>query len=449
VIPDVWRDEARAVLRLAIPAVAQSLLQTLVFVVDRLMLGRHSAAALASLQVVGTLVWSLQSVFASFSVGTVAVVGRCVGARDADGATSALRGSVMVAAGVGALIGFGAWLGTDALIAFSAGAADATVREAARGYLRVMLPAMPMLFLGIVTTNALQAAGDTRTPFAIAVLTNVVNVIGNAVLIFGLLGFPRMGATGAAISNAFALSVEAALGLWALSRVSSPVRLTRGGDGVSTWAGAKRVLAVSVGSFGERVIYHAGYLSFVRMTNGLGAVAMAAHQALLSMESVSFLSADGFAVASSARVAQSLGAGDAGAARRTAMVAAGICAAVLGVAAVGFLVAGGQLVALFQDDPAIVAAGRSAMVALAVAQVPMGVAIVMAQSLRGAGATRDALIIAMVGALVVRITATWGFVYGLGLGFVGVWMGSGTDWIVRMLLGAWRWRRGRWAKVRV
>ena len=45
-----------------------------------------------------------------------------------------------------------------------------------------------------------------------------------------------------------------------------------------------------------------------------------------------------------------------------------------------------------------------------------------------------------------RITATWGFVYGLGLGFVGVWMGSGTDWIVRMLLGAWRWRRGRWAK---
>ena len=144
-----------------------------------------------------------------------------------------------------------------------------------------------------------------------------------------------------------------------------------------------------------------------------------------------------------------LGGGVLGAARRTAMVAAGICAAVLGVAAVGFLVAGGQLVALFQNDPAIVVAGRSAMVARAVAQVPLGVAIVMAQSLRGAGATRDALIIAMVGALVVRITATWGFVYGLGLGFVGVWMGSGTDWIVRMLLGAWRWRRGRWAKVRV
>ncbi|MEZ4392698.1 MAG: MATE family efflux transporter [Polyangiales bacterium] len=448
-IPSPWRAEARAVLRLALPAVAQSLLQTMVFVVDRVMLGRHSASALASMQVVGTLVWSLQSIFASFSVGTVAVVGRCVGARDAEGATSALRGSVIIAAAVGAAIGLSAWLSVDGLVALLGGDLDPAVREAARGYLRVMLPAMPALFLGIVTTNALQAAGDTRTPFAIAALTNVVNVIGNAVLIFGAFGLPRLGATGAALSNAFALSLEAALGLWALSRAGSPVRLSLSSPGVSAWTGARRVLAVSVGSFGERVIYHAGYLSFVRMTNGLGPVAMAAHQALLSLESVSFMSADGFAVASSARVAQNLGAGDVLAARRSAQSAAAMCAAALAVFALVFVLAGGPLVAIFQRDPAIVAAGRSAIWALALAQVPMGVAIVMAQSLRGAGATRDALLIAMLGTLAVRISATWGFTYGLGLGFVGVWMGSGTDWTARMLLGAWRWRRGRWSRVRV
>lgn len=436
-------------LRLALPAVAQSLLQTMVFVVDRVMLGRHSASALASMQVVGTLVWSLQSIFAAFSVGTVAVVGRCVGARDAEGATSALRGSVIIAAAVGAAIGLSAWLSVDGLIALLGGDLDPAVREAGRGYLRVMLPAMPALFLGIVTTNALQAAGDTRTPFAIAALTNVVNIVGNAVLIFGAFGLPRLGATGAALSNAFALSLEAALGLWALSRANSPVRLSLSGPGVSAREGARRVLAVSVGSFGERVIYHAGYLSFVRMTNGLGPVAMAAHQALLSLESVSFMSADGFAVASSARVAQNLGAGDIAAARRSAQSAAAMCAAALAVFALVFVLAGGPLVAIFQRDPAIVAAGRSAIWALALAQVPMGVAIVMAQSLRGAGATRDALLIAMLGTLAVRISATWGFAYGLGLGFVGVWMGSGTDWTARMLLGVWRWRRGRWSTIRV
>lgn len=444
-----WREEARAVLRLALPAVAQSLLQTMVFVVDRLMLGRHSAAALASLQVVGTLVWSLQSVFAAFSIGTVAVVGRCVGARDHVGATSALRGSVFVAALLGGVIGMSAFFAVDPLIALSGGGADPAVRAAARGYLRVIFPAMPTLFLGIVTTAALQAAGDTRTPFLIAALTNLVNILGNWLLIFGALGLPRLGATGAAISNAFALSFEALLGLWALSRASSPVRLSLSDARVSTRDGARRVLSVSLGSFGERVIYHAGYLSFVRMTNGLGPVAMAAHQALLSMESISFMSADGFAVASGARVAQKLGAGDVPAARRSALVSASICALALGGFAVVFLGAGGALVRLFQDDPAIIAAGRTALPAMVLAQAPMGIAIVMAQSLRGAGATRDALLIAMLGALAVRISATWGFTYGLGLGFVGIWMGSASDWITRMIFSVWRWRRGRWAGVRV
>lgn len=435
-------------LALALPAVAQSLLQTLVFLVDRLMLARHSAEALASMQVAGPLVWSLHSVFAAFSAGTVAVVGRCVGAGDREGATSALRGSLLVATVLGCVVGLASRLGVDAILHALSGALDPGVYRAARGYLSVLLPAMPMLFVGIVTTTALQAAGDTRTPFVIALLTNAVNVVGNGLLIFGALGLPRLGATGAAISNAAALSFEALLGLWALSRAGSPVRL-RASGGASAREGARRVLRVSVGSFGEKVIYHTGYLAFVRMINGLGPASMAAHQALLSMESVSFLSADGFAVASGARVAQSLGAGDPVAARRAAQAAAAMCAAALAVFAVVLLLGGATLIGWFRDDPAIIAAGRSTLRAAAVAQVPMGIAIVLAQSLRGAGATREALAIAMAGALAVRIGATWLFTAGLGLGLAGVWMGSCADWVVRMTLTAWRWRRGAWARARV
>jgi len=74
----------------------------------------------------------------------------------------------------------------------------------------------------------------------------------------------------------------------------------------------------------------------------------------------------------------------------------------------------------------------------AVAQVPMGVAIVLAQCLRGAGATREAFAI-----------ATALFVPVLGLGLAGVWAGSACDWGVRAMLCAWRWRAGKWAKARV
>jgi Na+-driven multidrug efflux pump len=61
----------------------------------------------------------------------------------------------------------------------------------------------------------------------------------------------------------------------------------------------------------------------------------------------------------------------------------------------------------------------------------MGVSIVLAQSLRGAGRTREALGVSLIGAVIVRLSATWFFAITLGLGLTGVWMGSTLDWIVR------------------
>ena len=337
--PGSLRSELRATLALAAPAVAQSLLQTLVFLADRFFLGRFSADALAAMQIAGPLTWTLQSVFGAFATGTLALVGRAVGARDPALAGRALRASVGIAVLLGAAVGLAGTLGLHALVGALAGAASSPVREAAIGYLGVVLPAMPVLFVAMVCTTALQASGDTRTPLAIALVTNAVNLGLNGLLIFGNLGCPRLGARGAAIANVTALSVEMLLGLAALADVRRPASL-RGAPWTGTVAALRRLAAVSTGAFAERAIYHAGYLVFVRITNGLGAAPMAAHQALLSMESVSFLSADGFGVAAGARAAQRLGAGDAVGARRAGWIATGASTAIVGVVAMALWACG-------------------------------------------------------------------------------------------------------------
>ena len=81
------------------------------------------------------------------------------------------------------------------------------------------------------------------------------------------------------------------------------------------------------------------------------------------------------------------------------------------------------------------------MPVLTVAQPFMAVGIVLAQSLRGAGRTREALGISVIGAVMVRLSATWVFAIPLGLGLTGVWMGSTLDWIVRSVLLAVLWMR--------
>src|SRR5271170_5272428 len=95
---------SREVRRLAVPAIAQSLLQTLVFVVDRIMLGHHAEASLAAMQIAGPLEWSVWSVFSAFTVGTVARVGRHVGAGDRVAAGRAARASILYALGFGLLV---------------------------------------------------------------------------------------------------------------------------------------------------------------------------------------------------------------------------------------------------------------------------------------------------------------------------------------------------------
>jgi Na+-driven multidrug efflux pump len=89
------------VLHLALPLVGQSLLQTLIVLVDRIMLGHYSIAALASMRISGSFFWCLEGILSAIAVGTVALVGRAIGSDDRSLAAAAARGSLLFAVVVG------------------------------------------------------------------------------------------------------------------------------------------------------------------------------------------------------------------------------------------------------------------------------------------------------------------------------------------------------------
>ena len=194
---------------------------------------------------------------------------------------------------------------------------------------------------------------------------------------------------------------------------------------------------IAVPAFAERVLYHVGYLGYVLIIARLGDAAMAANQSLISVESICFLSADGFGIAAAALVAQKLGAGEPETAAKVARIGARDAMMTLTLFGVTALALRSVILPMFSHDPEVLAIGRGAMPVLTVAQPFMAVGIVLAQSLRGAGRTREALAVSVIGAVIVRLSATWLFAVTLGLGLTGVWMGSTLDWMVRSaLLGA-------------
>jgi Na+-driven multidrug efflux pump len=161
---------------------------------------------------------------------------------------------------------------------------------------------------------------------------------------------------------------------------------------------------------------------------------MAANQSLISVESICFLSADGFGIAAAALVAQKLGAGEPDAAQKVARIGARDAMAALTLFGLTALALRNVILPMFSKDPEVLAIGRAAMPVLTVAQPFMAVGIVLAQALRGAGRTREALGVSVIGAVIVRLSATWLFAITMGLGLTGVWMGSTLDWIVRSSL---------------
>jgi multidrug resistance protein, MATE family len=418
---------AREVRNLALPAILHSLLQTLVFVVDRIMLGAHGEASLAAMQLGGALEWSVWSVFAAFEVGTIARVGRHVGAKDPALARRAAIISLSLAAAIGTLLTVVTPLVLVLLPRVAPNASAASIAEA-QAYLSVTLAASPLVFLAMTAIATLQAGGDTRTPLAIGILANVVHVGTNAILI------PRLGARGAGISTATTFVLEAVLAILALTSVTRPVSL-RGPRAAGPVRDEARELArIAMPAFLERVLYHVGYVGYVLMIASLGEASMAANQSLISVESICFLSADGFGIAAAALVAQKLGANRPDDARRAAWIATRYSVIALTVFGLTALALRDVILPVFTKDPHVITIGRDVFWVLAIAQPFMGAGIVLAQSLRGAGRTREALLVSIVGAVVVRLTATYVFGIVLGFGLVGIWMGSTVDWIVRSVL---------------
>jgi MATE family multidrug resistance protein len=434
----------REVRRLALPAILNSLLLTLVLVVDRIMLGHYGESSLAAMQIAGPVEWSVWSLFTAFQGGTLARVGRFVGRGDLPRATLTARVSLGLAVVIGIAVSvLTPWL-LD-IVSWGSPRASPEVLASARAYLAITLACSPAVFVGATAIATLQAAGDTRTPLVIGVGVNIVHVGLNRVLILGAFGVPALGPRGCGISTSITFALEACLTVLVLAFRPLPVSL-RGGsrDWTHVRHEGRAIARIALPSLLERALYHAGYLGFVAIIALLGDAAMAANQALISIESICFLSGDGFGIAAASLVAQSLGRGDATGATQFARRAAEYAVAMLTTMGFAAFLLRRPLLAVFSSDPGVMTEGLQTIPVLLLAQPFMAAGIVLGQSLRGAGDTKGALGVSAVGALVVRLVCTWFFALKMGMGLQGVWLGSTCDWIARStLLVVWGPRRLR------
>nr|CAA62487.1 unnamed protein product [Pyrococcus sp.]prf//2204238A dinF-like gene [Pyrococcus sp.] len=291
--------------KLAWPAIAGNISQTLLNLVDTMIVGHVSAVALGCSWVwEGMVSWFMFPIMMAVSTGTLAVVARRVGERNYDEASRVAEQSMYIAfiLGIPVML-FGIFFGDDILRIMGA---KGEVFEIAYAYLRVLFLFYPIRFVGFAFFSSLRGAGDTKTPMLLNILMNVVNAVLDYLLVFGKLGFPRMGPVGAAWASGIGITIAFLVGLYlfiAHRLVLKPVLELR-----IRWDIVEKILRIGTPTMLERGLFSFYNFLYMSIVTRFGKIALSAHHIGLRVESIAYMPAFGFSIATSALVGQSLGA---------------------------------------------------------------------------------------------------------------------------------------------
>lgn len=438
----------RNVLELALPAVAENLLVSMVFFADTFLIGwLRDPHALAAVSLGGVFMHVAQSVFQALSVSATSLVAQLCGARQGERAGRVAAQAVSLALVVAVAISGLMWILAPSLLGLM-GASEATTRLGTI-YMRLVLLTSFAGYPMSVASGIMRGSGDTQTPMRITAIMNVWNVIAAALLIFGPGPLPGLGVAGAGLATASARLLGGALGLAALVRGRTLVRVRP--EELWRWDGriVSTMVRLSLPTAGEAVVRQAGSLLYMRVVSALGDVALAAHQIAVNVESLSFMPGFGISVAGTTLVGQSLGAGKGELAQKSVGRVMAFAVLIMGVVGVGFALFGPAIAALFGSTPEVVTAAGSAVRIGALEQIPLAIFMSLSGSLRGAGDMKSPMYATMAGVVLFRVPLVYLFALTFGWGLNGVWLGTALDWCGRMILLYLLYRRGAWKRIRL
>jgi MATE family multidrug resistance protein len=428
------RDDVRATLRLALPIVAVQVGQSLMPVVDNIMVGHFSGEAMASVALGNIYSMCLLLIAMGVLLGLDPVVSQAVGAGDDAGAARATRRGMVLAALLTIPVAVVHWPAAAVLRALGQ---HETILGTAQDYCRGSIVGLaPFLFVTVMR-QSLQARHRVRPILIAIVLANLLNAALDWALIFGHLGAPAMGAVGSgwatAISRWFLALLIAALA-WPDLR-STFVPWTRDAFDV---AAMRRVVAIGL-PIGVQVGLEMAAFNVTGLLIGrMGDEQLAGHTAALSLASLTFMVPLGVGIAASVLVGNAIGRGDSPSARRAAG-AGFLCGVGFMAASALTLVALPRLLAqAYTDVDAVVVVAASLIPIAGVFQVFDGAQVVASGILRGAGETRVPAAANLVGYWVVGIPIGWALATGAGLGPRGLWWGLTFGLVAVAALLSWR-----------
>ena len=432
----------QALVALLLPLIAEQALSVTIGLADTLMVSSVGEAAVSGVSLVDSFNTLMIQVMSALATGGAVVTSQYIGHREPKNAKAAAAQILFVLASFSLVVAAVVVVGRHAILRGIFGSIDADVMRYAETYF--LLSALSYPFIGLYNAGAalFRAQGNSKISMLSSLVMNVINIGGNAVLIFGF----GMGVMGAALAGLVSRALACAVVLHLLPKPACPLRV----DGLRALAPdgglIRRILRVGIPAGIENGMFQIGKLSVSSLTSTLGTAAIAANAVANTATTFLNIPANAVGMAALTVVGQCLGAGEKEQAvyySRRLLLTAYCGAWVMNLSA--FLFANRFAISLFNLSPEAQTMALQVMVWFNfVSLFFWPSSFTLPNILRAAGDARFTMAVSILSMWVFRV----GFCYVMVLGFHGrllsIWMGMFLDWVFRSLCFFVRFARGRW-----
>ena len=384
----------RAILLLAIPMVLEMVLESLFAVVDVFWVGRLGENAVATVGITESLLSLVFAIGMGLSLSTTAMVARRIGEKDPEDAAVAAVQAIVLGLSISLAIGIPCWIYAPRLLQLM-GASPQLVATGV-GYTRIALGGSGVVLMLFLNNAIFRGAGDAAIAMRLLWVSNIINLILDPCLIFGLGPFPRLGVTGAALATFTGRGIGVGYQFYRLLRGTERIRVLtrqlRVNLGV-LW----RLVRVSFTGIMQFAIAHTSWIGLVRIVSVFGAAALAGYTIAIRIVVFLILPSWGLSNAAATLVGQNLGAGKPERAEQAVWRTGFYNMLFLGSLGVLFIFFAEPIIRLFTQDPAVVPLGTSCLRIISYGNVGYAYGMVMLQAFNGAGDTVTPTIVNLFG----------------------------------------------------
>ncbi len=431
----------RKLLLLLIPIIAEQFLNSLMGMADSMMVSNVGAAALSGVSLVDSINNLVVQAFNAMATGGVIICSTYIGQKDIKRASEAARQVILVSTFISVLLMIFGLIFRMPLLKLIFGTVEADVMEAAGVYFFLTILSYPGVALAAAGSAIFRAQANTRLPMNVAIVSNILNVTGNAILIWGF----GLGVYGAALATMLSRIFSAVVLLIFLRNKDLEISIR---DYLSIRPDKDkihRVLAMGIPNGIENSMFQFGKLAIQSSVSILGTTAIAAQSMTNIFENVNGVAGIGVGIGLMTIVGQCLGAGrkDEAVYYTKKMILWGYIA-ILSSCLFAYAIARPvTYLAGMTPESASLCIYMLGWITIA-KPILWSPSFVIPYALRAAGDVKFSMIVATLTMWLCRVTLATFLIRVVGVGAIGVWIGMFADWAIRGVIFTIRFRRGNW-----